>query len=128
MHFAVKKTTFLQLNHINMQLNIHLASSNLHLKQIKELQSKNLKSNLTSLEASQEGFLTAEYSLAFLTLMHNETPAIIAIDDNTLAGYALVCNKQTAKNHDLLLDLCESIDALIYKNQPLSKVNYILVG
>jgi hypothetical protein len=49
------------------------------LKQIKELQNRNLKGNLSSEERDQEGFVTAEYSLEFLSFMLQFEPSIIAL-------------------------------------------------
>ena len=47
-------------------LKISLASTDFDLVGIKNLQTKNLKTNLSPKEKKVEGFLTAEYSLSFL--------------------------------------------------------------
>lgn len=57
---------------------------------IQKLQQENLKKQLDKEEAASEGFVTAEYSLAFLESMYRAGPSIIAKDGDTVVGYALV--------------------------------------
>lgn len=56
---------------------------------IQKWQRENLKKQLNKEEAASEGFVTAEYSLAFVETMHRAGPSIIAKDDDTVVGYAL---------------------------------------
>lgn len=95
---------------------------------IKQLQNKNLKSNLASIEIEQQGFVTAEYSIEFLTEMNTIEPAIIAKDGDKIAGYALVATKAIIGKHDLLDGLFNSINKIKYKGQLLAETNYVLVG
>lgn len=57
---------------------------------IQKLQQENLKKQLDKEEAASEGFVTAEYFLAFLESMHRAGPSIIAKDGDAVVGYALV--------------------------------------
>lgn len=95
---------------------------------IKELQNKNLKSNLTAAEIVQEGFVTAEYSIAFLEEMNTIEPAIIAKDGDDVVGYALVATKAIIGKHDLLDDLFNNINTIIYEGKLLAEIDYVLVG
>lgn len=95
---------------------------------IKALQTSNLKSNLTEAEMMQEGFLTASYTLEFLTHMQSIEPAIIAKDGDAVVGYALAVTKALYGHHDLLNDLFTQIDAHRYKGQLLADVDYVVVG
>lgn len=98
------------------------------LKGIQQLQRINLKKNLTAAEIEKEGFVTAEYSLEFLQLMHKACPSIIAVDGGTVIGYALVALKSTGQHHELLADLFEKIDITVYKGNVLRYASYVVVG
>jgi len=95
---------------------------------IKSLQSLNLKTNLSMEEKMMEGFLTAEYSIEFLELMHQEEPSIIAKDGDQVVGYALVATKSVRHHHKLLESLFEVIDTKKISHQPLVEANYVVVG
>ena len=63
--------------------------------QLKALQDKNLKSKINQAEQKSEGFLTASYSVEFLTQMNQLHPAILAKDSNfiqktPLESYVLI--------------------------------------
>ena len=98
------------------------------LEGIKLLQQENLKTNLTGEEILAEGFVTAEYSLDFLKIMHEAGPSIIAKDDELVIGYALVADKLIRHHHDLLADLFNTIDNTLYKGKLLKDTKYVVVG
>jgi hypothetical protein len=98
------------------------------LEGIKKLQQDNLKINLTDQEAASEGFVTAEYTLDFLKKMHSESPSVIAKDGDRIAGYALVAVKAIRHEHELLGDLFNTIDKIIYGDQLLKDSRYVVVG
>ena len=58
------------------------------LQGIKTLQQANLKTELTEQEQSQEGFVTAVYSLDFLKQMHQSCPSIVCVDSEK-QGYRI---------------------------------------
>jgi len=80
------------------------------LEGIKNLQQENLKANLSDEESNAEGFVTAEYTLDFLKIMHEAEPSIIAKDGDVIAGYALVAVRTIASQHELLDHLFSTID------------------
>jgi ribosomal protein S18 acetylase RimI-like enzyme len=98
------------------------------LEEIKNLQEANLKKNLTEEEAALEGFVTAEYTTGFLARLHEFVPSVIAKDGDKVVGYALAASTSIRNEHDLLTDLINNIDKIIYQDQPLKHSRYILVG
>ena len=98
------------------------------LEGIKNLQQENLKANLSEAESDAEGFVTAEYTLDFLRIMHEAEPSIIAKDGDVIAGYALVAVKSIASQHKLLDHLFSTIDDTIYNGAPLKDSRYVVCG
>lgn len=107
---------------------IKLVSTQNELKGIQELQQQNLRKNISDTEAAEQGFLMAEYSLAFLQKMHDAAPSIIAVADGKVVGYSLVSIKAIRDEHDLLADLFNTIDQLKYQSLDLVNSNYVVVG
>jgi len=97
-------------------------------EKIKALQNANLRNHLSLDELRDQGFLTASYSLEYLQKMNEACPSIIAMDGETLAGYALVAVQSIRKEHELLDDLFNHIDKAYYKNTPLADTSYVVVG
>jgi ribosomal protein S18 acetylase RimI-like enzyme len=98
------------------------------LEGIKKLQQENLKKNLSDHEAEKEGFVTAEYTMEFLEKMHDECPSVIAKDGNLVVGYVLAAVKAIRHQHELLGNLFDSIDKILYHGHPLKDANYVVVG
>jgi len=113
---------------ILVMVEIKRVSSIAELEGIRQLQSDNLRQNITEDEAASQGFLTAAYSIDFLTEMHNVAPSIVAKYGDKVAGYALVTTKASRNGHDLLAGLFDSIDACEYKGKLLKDVEYVVVG
>ena len=109
-------------------VNIKLATEFDEIVGIKTLQAENLYKNISIEEAIQQGFLSAEYSLEFLQLMHKAAPSIIAKDGDKVVGYALVTLKDVGLQHDLLCDLFNTIDKITYKGLSLKDIRYVVVG
>jgi len=109
-------------------ITIKQVTEHTELEGIKKLQQENLKINLTDQESVTEGFVTAEYSMAFLEKMHKESPSIIAKDGDRIVGYALVSVKAIRHDHDLLGDLFNTIDKITYRHRLLKNSPYVVVG
>jgi len=109
-------------------IRIKKVTSHSELEGIQKLQQENLKKNLTDRESDVEGFVTAEYSMAFLEKMHRASPSIIAKAGEQVIGYALVSAKAVSQEHELLADLCNSIDRIRYRGQLLKDSSYVVVG
>jgi len=98
------------------------------LEGIRNLQEVNLKRNLTEEEAVLEGFVTAEYTIEFLARLHQLVPSVIAKEEDRVVGYAIAASTAIRKEHDLLGDLINNIDGIIYNDHLLKDSRYIVVG
>jgi ribosomal protein S18 acetylase RimI-like enzyme len=98
------------------------------LEGIKKLQTENLKSTMTEEEQAQNGFVTAEYTLALLDKMHNLAPSVIALAEDSVVGYALVTDPAIYGEHPLLDDLIHFIEKKSYQGLVLNRKDYVLVG
>ena len=106
---------------------VGLASTESDLVGIKNLQTKNLKTNLSSEEKKAEGFLTAEYSMSYLKRINQKSPAVI-LKKEKVVGYALAVTKDLSKEHEMLNQLFLKFEKQKYKNILLSSESYIVVA
>ena len=98
------------------------------LKEVKNLQSKNLKSNLSSTTKFSDGFLTASYSISFLKSITKKSPSIIAEAEGEIVGYLLASTKDSTKGDEFLKNLIMKINQKVYKSKQLSKLDFIIVA
>jgi hypothetical protein len=98
------------------------------LKEVKNLQSKNLKDNLSSTIKSNDGFLTASYSISFLKSITKKSPSIIAVVEGEIVGYLLASTKKLTEGNEFLKNLIMKINRKFYKSKQLSKFNFIIVA
>lgn len=112
----------------NTTVDITRVSSPSEIIGIRDLQALNLRQNITSDEAIDQGFLVAAYTIEYLQQMNSASPAILAKDGAKVVGYALVATKEIKKGHDLVEGLFDAIDECEYKGELLKDVNYVVVG
>lgn len=93
------------------------------LKQILELQQKNLPKNLSEQEKKEQGFVTVEHDLEILKKMHDVEPHIIAVSNNKVIGYALSMDRQFKNVVPVLVPMFDVIE-----QSPVKDENYILMG
>ena len=105
---------------------IQLAKTSEELIEVLALQQANLRKNISDEEATTQGFLMAEYDLAFLELLHKNSPGILAKVGEKVVGYSLVALPDTARHHPLLADLVENIERCLYNGKPVT--NYAIVA
>ena len=98
------------------------------LKQVKNLQSKNLKKNLSSTVKSNDGFLTASYSISFLKSIIKKSPSIIAEAGGEIVGYLLASTKDSTEGDTFLKNLIKKINRKVYNSKQLSKLDFIIVA
>ena len=103
-------------------------SSPIEIIGIRDLQALNLKQNITTEEAIDQGFLTAAYTIEYLQEMNSTSPSIIAKNGDKVVGYALVVTKDNRKGHGLVESLFDAIDECEYNGKLLRDVNYVVVG
>ena len=106
---------------------ISLASTDFDLIGIKNLQTENLKTNLTAEEKKNEGFLTAEYTITYLKKINKKSPAVILKKENVV-GYALAVTKKLSEEHEVLNQLVAKFEKQKYKNNLLASKSYIVVA
>jgi len=111
-----------------MSIQITTARSEKHLRQILQLQKLNLPKALSEEERIQEGFVTVDHDFAILKKMNSPYPHIIATDDDSVIGYALVMLRSIQDEIEVLKPMFEKINTLSYNNAPLSSSKYFVMG
>lgn len=104
------------------------ASNQEELEQIRALQLQNSSQNITSEEKLQEGFVTVQHSVALLKQMNSACAHIIAKDDDTVVGFALVMLSSFRNEIDVLLPMFERIDGLLPKDKTFVIMGQICVA
>lgn len=99
------------------------ASTLEELEQIRTLQLQNSSQNITSEEKLQEGFVTVQHTVALLEQMNAACAHIIAIDGNTVIGFALVMLPDFKHEIAVLIPMFERIDKLLAKDK-----TYVVMG
>jgi len=99
------------------------ASSLDELYQIRKLQLQNSPQCINAVEKLREGFVTVQHSVALLEQMNFACAHIVAKDNDTVIGYALVMLSSFRNEIIVLLPLFERIDKLFPKHQ-----SYIVMG
>lgn len=93
------------------------------LKQILELQQKNLPTAISSEEKKTEGFVTVSHTMEILRAMNDVCPHIIAKSDSMVIGYALCMHREFADDIEVLRPMFVQIDSVLPKDE-----NYIVMG
>lgn len=109
-------------------MEICLAKNITEVEEIKSLQTRNLKKNISLKNRLIDGFLTASYSINFLIKMNELTPAIIAKQSNRVIGYVLATDRSLLSEHPLLRDLSSQINKISFRNKTIEDFNYLVVG
>ena len=113
---------------IQTMVSIKLAQEVSELEGILALQRRNLKRCLSESEADEQGFLIAEYNLAYLQQMQAQRPSVVAVDDGRVVGYALVVTQEVRTGLPFISDLFDEIDRISYRGALLAGTNYVVVG
>ena len=111
-----------------MNIEIKTVDTHAELIGIKALQTANLRKNISDEEATEQGFLMAEYSLEFLESMHAFSPSIIAKEGEKVVGYALVAVASIRDQHELMADLFDTADKILYDGRLIKDCPYVVVG
>jgi GNAT superfamily N-acetyltransferase len=104
------------------------AQSDLELNQIMALQAMNMRGNISAEEAQDQGFLSVSHDIELLRAMNDLLPHTIAKSGDTLAGYALSMPNSFAESIPMLVPMFEKINLQTWQGQPLSEVNYLVMG
>ncbi|MBS1493755.1 MAG: GNAT family N-acetyltransferase [Bacteroidetes bacterium] len=104
------------------------AETDKELKQILELQKKNLPKNLTGEQKNSQGFVTVNHDFDTLHKMNLLENAVIAKADDSVIGYLLAMRPELRNDIEVLVPMFNTFDKLEYKGKQLSDYNYIVVG
>lgn len=93
------------------------------LRQIMDLQKKNLPVSISIPEKEKEGFVTVEHDFKILKKMNDQQPHIIAKDKYVVIGYALCMLQEFRNDIEILKPMFAKID------EELVEVNsYVVMG
>lgn len=98
------------------------------IEQIQRLQQQNLPQNISPQEYQEQGFVTCEHTLGLLSQLNHPYPHVIAVDDDHLAGYALVMLASERNALEVLIPMFDRIDTLRWEDQPINKITYFTMG
>lgn len=107
---------------------ISFSSSPEIVRQILELQRSNLRQYLKPDEISSEGFVYVEHDPATLQEICRIEPAVVALDDTSLAGYAICMNKTQGGRVPELVPFFQKLDSLSYNGISLAGASYMVCG
>lgn len=107
---------------------IKLAHETSELEGILDLQRRNLKRCLSGTEASEQGFLIAEYDLAYLRRLQAHRPSVVAVDEGRVVGYVLVVTRESREGHPFVAALIDEIDRIDHEGRRLAATDYVVVG
>ncbi|SHG64482.1 Acetyltransferase (GNAT) family protein [Flavobacterium micromati] len=93
------------------------------LDQIRKLQLQNSPQCINAVEKLQEGFVTVQHSVALLEQMNFACAHIIAKDNDSVIGFALVMLSSFRNEIKLLIPMFEKIDELVPKRK-----TYVVMG
>jgi ribosomal protein S18 acetylase RimI-like enzyme len=88
-------------------------------RQILDLQARNLPSALTPEAMASQGFVTVHHDASVLQRMNEAAPAIIARAAGRVVGYALVMPPSFAADVPILRPLFQMLETLSWKGVPL---------
>ena len=109
-------------------MEIKQAEYDWELQGILDLQASNLESALLSNDGIQDGFVTLKHDMNLLSQMNKEVPSIIAAMDQHVVAYSLCMSKNFRNDIPFLVPMFDLIDSLIFRDTPLSSVNYLIGG
>lgn len=109
-------------------IQITKASTEQELQGILDLQSANLRKNLTQEEMESQGFVTLEYDYDFIKAMPAGNHHIIAKDGEKVVGYVLLMDRST--NHLMKegAGIFPIFHEIVHKGIRLGDTNYVSVG
>lgn len=105
-----------------------IANTDVDLKGILSLQSKNLAKHLSENEIKAQGFVTVEHSYEMLKKLNDTEPHIIARENDRVIGYVLSMTKKARPDIPVLYPMFQMFDRIVYQEKTISESNYIIVG
>lgn len=103
-------------------------ANNTDLGKILELQKCNLPIHISKAEIKHEGFVTLVYDIPTLTIMNAPYPHIVAMDENEIAGYALVLIQEYFHLVPDLEEMINSFENINVEGRELLSMKYFIMG
>lgn len=113
---------------IFQQMTIATAQTEADLQGILILQQANLRQNLPTAVAADQGFITLQYTLDQMRQMHQSGPSIVAKDGDMVVGYAVTTLPETRQFVPELASLFDQIETLTYAGRPVRDYAYYVMG
>ncbi|MDP1815008.1 MAG: GNAT family N-acetyltransferase [Leadbetterella sp.] len=104
------------------------AYSDESIRQILNLQKRNLKKHLSDAEKESQGFVTAEHTFEQLKNINDAEPSVVITDNGIVVAYAIAMLESAAKDMPVFDELFSTVASLTYKNLPMTSYKYIFVG
>ena len=86
------------------------ATSDKELHEILAIQRRNLKANVSLQEREEQGYITVPHTFEILKKMNDASPHILAMDGDSVAGYALVMLRSFKYEMPILIPMFETAD------------------
>lgn len=103
--------------------------SKVELMDILSLQDKNHLENLLLDQKKTNGFVTVRHTLDLLEKMNEQTPQIVAVDEqNHVVGYALSMLNSFSNMIPALVPMFEMFENIQFQGKKLSEYNYYVMG
>ncbi len=109
-------------------MTVTMVTTGEELEQIVQLSQKNIRTNISEEEKSEQGFITWNYSFELLEQMNAQHPHIIVKDEDVVIGYALVALRDASRFHPDLKAMIDQLETLMYNNKKLSEYAYYVMG
>jgi len=107
---------------------IKLANTTEELQGILDLQKKNLSNAISTQELEEQGYVTVDHSFELLNKMNDELPSVVALKNNKVVAYSLTMTKKFSSDIPVLVPMFQLIDSLLFKDQHLANVEYLVGG
>jgi ribosomal protein S18 acetylase RimI-like enzyme len=98
------------------------------LQGILDLQRANLAVNLSAEEVAREGFVTVVHTLDLLARLNGREPHVIAKHGDKVVAYLLAMTRESKDLVPVLVPMFNLFDETLYRSQPVSKLDYLVVG
>ena len=111
-----------------MALQLTHAQTDDDLRQILNLQQKNLRTELSAEARQQQGFVTVRHGWEQLQLMHSITPQVIAKDGDEVVAFALAMLPSMGTLIPVLQPMFGLMDEVLWRGSTLAQRRYYVMG
>jgi len=98
------------------------------LRQILDLQKRNLPLSLSQEEINREGFVTVSHRFEDLKQMNLYEQHVIAKENDIVVAYLLAMTEKSKHDIPVLIPMFDVFDEIIYRGKKISEYKYLVVG